>query len=219
MVDEAKELRKVMVPCSSCVKRTSHDVLFETSQQDDHTLDTYALLECRGCFNISMGHRRIWTSEGRGENFIYPSPVSRKEPEWLSWLEMGVHGEKEKSVGALLKEVYRAVDGAQNRLAAMGIRAALEQVMIIKVGDLRTFDDKLDAFQDAGYISSIQRDSMRATLDVGDAAMHRAYAPSQQDLMVALQVVEGVLAPLYGHRDLVQSMADRVPPRQPKPKA
>jgi hypothetical protein len=32
-------------------------------------------------------------------------------------------------------EVYAAVDAKQYRLAAMGIRAALEQVMIMKVGD------------------------------------------------------------------------------------
>jgi hypothetical protein len=213
----AEGLRRVMAPCSSCVKQTSHDVLYETAQQDDNTLDTYALIECRGCFSISMGHRRIWTADGKTDNFFYPSPVSRREPEWLLWLEVGVHGEKERAVGEILKEVYRAVDGSQNRLAAMGIRAALEQIMITKVGDLKTFDDKLDAFQEAGYISSIQRDAMRATLDVGDAAMHRAYAPTQQDLTVALQVVEGVLAPLYGHRQLAQSMADRIPPRAPRP--
>jgi hypothetical protein len=33
---------------------------------------------------------------------------------------------------------------------------------------------------------------MRATLDVGDAAMHRAFLPIEQDLTLALDIVEGV---------------------------
>jgi hypothetical protein len=106
--------------------------------------------------------------------------------------------------------------GGQYRLAAMGIRALLEQVMIQKVGDLKTFDMKLDEFQKQGYISAIQRDAMRATLDVGDAAMHRAFVPTEQDLTLALDIVEGVLAPIYDHRTEVEKMADRVPPRAPR---
>jgi hypothetical protein len=100
----------------------------------------------------------------------------------------------------------------------MGIRALLEQVMIQKVGDLKTFDMKLDAFQNAGFISAIQRDAMRATLDVGDAAMHRGYVPTETDLKLALDIVEGVLAPIYDHRSEAEKMADRVPPRPPRPK-
>ena len=100
----------------------------------------------------------------------------------------------------------------------MGIRALLEQVMIQKVGDLKTFDMKLDEFQKQGYISAIQRDAMRATLDVGDAAMHRAFLPTEKDLTLALDIVEGVLAPIYDHRTEAEKMADRVPPRAPRPK-
>ncbi len=85
------------------------------------------------------------------------------------------------------------------------------------MGDLPTFDQKLDEFQKQGYISAIQRDAMRATLDVGDAAMHRAFLPTEQDLTLALDIVEGILAPIYDHRTEAERMADRVPPRAPRP--
>ncbi|WP_375166584.1 DUF4145 domain-containing protein [Bradyrhizobium sp. USDA 4532] len=55
----------------------------------------------------------------------------------------------------------------------MGIRSALEQIMIFKIGDKGSFNKNLDAFQQGGFISALQREAMRATLDVGDAAMHR----------------------------------------------
>jgi Domain of unknown function (DUF4145) len=147
---------------------------------------------------------------------VLQSPVSRKEPDWASSLALG----RKKEAGLcwqLLKEIYQAVDGGQHRLAAMGIRALLEQVMIPKVGDLRTFDEKLDKFQEQGYVSLIQRDAMRATLDVGDAAMHRAFKPTEQDLKIALDVVEGIFAPIFGHKDAAEKLADRVPPRVPQP--
>jgi hypothetical protein len=58
---------------------------------------------------------------------------------------------------------------------------------------------------------------MRTTLDVGDAAMHRAFLPTENDLTLALDIVEGVLAPIYDHRTEAEKMTDRVPPRRPQP--
>jgi hypothetical protein len=207
-------MKQVQAPCSSCVRKTSHDILFEKAQQDDGIQETYVLLECRGCSTISMGLQILYGGDGRAEHRYYPSPVSRKKPSWLWMLSFGLIGKKgEDTLGSLLSEIYEAVDGGQHRLAAMGIRALLEQVMIAKVGDLRSFEEKMDAFQKGGYISLIQRDAMKTTIDVGHAAMHRAFKPTEKELKVALDIVEGILAPLFDHKDAAQELADRVPPR------
>jgi hypothetical protein len=149
---------------------------------------------------------------GEADTTYYPSPVSRKEPDWLLWMDF-IGTKEENGLVSLIREVYQAVAGGQHRIAAMGIRALLEQVMIMNVGDLGGFDKKLDAFQAGGFISAMQRDAMRATLDVGDAAMHRGYKPSEQDLNTAVDVVEGVLAVIYAHREAAEQLAGRVPPR------
>jgi Domain of unknown function (DUF4145) len=162
-----------------------------------------------------MGLQRRWLDDGRVEHKYYPSPVSRKSPDWLIWLSLDFNS-NESELGKLLTEIYQALDGGQHRLAAMGVRALLERVMILKVGDLDTFDQKLDAFQKQGYISLIQRDAMRSTLDVGDAAMHRAFKPTEQDLKIALDVVEGVFSPIFGHKEEAERLGDRVPPRPPR---
>lgn len=208
----------VQAPCSECVRKTKHEVLFETHQRDEETIDTYVMMSCGGCSTISMGHQRLWITDGSVDHGYYPSPVSRKMPGWMFLWSIGLGRAKgDAAIGAVMMEVYQAVDGGQNRLAAMGIRALLEQVMIQKVGDLQGFNTKLDAFQNAGFISAIQRDAMRATLDVGDAAMHRGFVPTEKDLTLALDIVEGVLAPIYDHRTEAEKMADRVPSRRPKP--
>jgi hypothetical protein len=213
-------MKTIVAPCSSCVRETTHNVLFDTVRQDEETetVNTFSVLSCGGCSTISMMHVQHDKSDGSVECTYYPSPVSRKKPDWLLWLTLGFDSTyKESKLGGLLFEIYQAVDGGQHRLAAMGIRALLEQVMVLKVGDLPTFDQKLDEFQRKGYISLIQRDAMRATLDVGDAAMHRAFKPTEQDLKVALDVVEGVFSPIFGHMREAEKLADRVPPRAPRP--
>src|SRR5258707_2762459 len=126
--------KKIKAPCSTCVKETNHHVLFETHQADEHYNYAYAMISCGGCDTISMGIQSRWLNDGSITNEYYPSPVSRKAPVWLSFMRLGLDDNEEK-IGDLMHEVYRAVDGKQYRLAAMGIRALLEQVMILKVGD------------------------------------------------------------------------------------
>lgn len=165
MVDGA---RIVPAPCSTCLGETRHTVLYEKAQREELTLEQYAMLECCGCGRISMGYKRIWYDDQKADIEFYPAPITRKEPRWVLDLVLGFFGNDKQAIGGLLSEVYQAVANGQQRLAAMGIRAALEQVMIATIGDLRTFDDKLNAFQNAdSYLSfngtrCVQR-SMSAT--------------------------------------------------------
>lgn len=213
----AEEEQIIMAPCSNCIGQRRHKVLFETAQQEEETIEKYAMIECCGCSRISMSYQRVWKYDGSVDSDFFPSPVSRKEPDWVYWIWLGQFRTSAEQEAAkltfLLKEIYQAVHGCQYRLAAMGIRALLEQIMIMKVSDLPTFNDKLDAFQRDGYISAIQRASMSATLDVGHAAMHRGFVPSERDLNIALDVVEGVMAPIFGHANEAKALASRVPPR------
>jgi hypothetical protein len=208
-------VRETTAPCSSCIRSTAHKVLHERSVTQEDRTTKYAMLECSGCRRVSLQEHVI--SDGDVEVNFYPSPVSRKEPDWLLSLVIGLRGEaRDGELGSLLHEIYQAVRGGQHRLAAMGVRALLEQVMVSKVGDLGSFEKQLNAFQDGGYISFIQRDAMKATLEVGHAAMHRAFNPTEHDLKVALDVVEGIMAPLYAHQIEAEKMAERVPPRPPR---
>jgi hypothetical protein len=214
---ERNAMKKIQAPCSSCVRETAHDVLFETERRDEETLDTYALISCCGCAAVSMAHRKTFDGTVLYDEY-YPSPVSRKSPDWLVLLGIGPPpNPKEFEISVLATEIYQAVAGGQYWLAAMGIRALLEQVMILKVGDLRTFEQKLDEFQKQGFVSFLQRDALRNTLEIGDAAVHRGFRPTEKELKVALDIVEGVLAPIFGHREEAERLADRVPPRKRPP--
>jgi len=228
-------MKEVWAPCSSCIRETTHKVLHEHAQPDEDRTTTYSMLECAGCHRVCL-REQVFNFDGDVWYSYYPSPVSRKEPDWLPFIGMQdssaadfdfsetpfgaprASGNKndDAALGLLLHEIYQAVHGGQYRLAAMGIRALLEQIMVSKVGDLSSFEKQLDAFEKDGYISFIQRDAMKATLEVGHAAMHRAYKPTEEDVKLALDIVEGVMAPLYHHQSKAEKMADRVPPRPPR---
>jgi hypothetical protein len=64
----AETLKIVQAPCSECVRKTKHEILFETSQRDEETLDTSVMMSCGGCSTISMGHQRLWLYEGDVEH-------------------------------------------------------------------------------------------------------------------------------------------------------
>jgi hypothetical protein len=123
-------------------------------------------------------------------------------------------------IGGLFHEIYEALHGGQVRLAAMGVRAFLEQLMISKVGDHKSFQKNLDAFHKDGYISLVQRDAMNDILDAGHAVIHRFHKPSEADLNTALDIAEGIFAAINVHGDAASKVADRTPKRQraPKPK-
>ena len=126
-----------------------------------------------------MAH--TYTSPHSKDVTYYPSPVSRVLPDWIFDFEIGlVGGEEEQMIGQLLQEVYAAGRGGQYRLATMGIRAVLEQVIIAKVGDHHSFSKNLEQFYAAGYISLMQRDALDNSLEAGHAATHRFFKPTEQ---------------------------------------
>jgi hypothetical protein len=174
--------------------------------------DKYYFLECAGCGAVSMAN--LWSSSGIDEARYYPSPISRKPPDWL-WKLRFLFGADEKPLGELLHEIYEAVQGKQHRLALMGIRAFFEQLMIAKVGDHGSFAANLTAFLNGGYIAANQRSAIEHILESGHAAIHRGYQPIAEDLNTSLNIVEAITATIFLHEQEAQQVAARVPPRRP----
>jgi len=210
------QLKRVHAHCSNCLRTTKHDLLHETSTNQEESTTTYAMLQCCGCGRVCLAEQVLDLIDGTKETQFYPPPVSRKRPGWLVSLVVVA---KRADLGGLLNEIYEAVHGGQNRLAGMGIRALMEQLMISKVGDRGSFEQNLSAFHDAGYISVVQRETLSNILQLGHGAMHRAFCPKSDDLAVALDIVEGVLASIFHHPAAAEAIAGHVPPRQPSKKS
>jgi hypothetical protein len=141
--------------------------------------------------------------------FKYPPDAPRRMPDWIN------HGGQlgNDDLWDLMHQVYIAVQNDLRRLAAMGIRAAFEMVMIDKSEDRGSFVKNIDAFQAKGYLSVRQRHVIESILEAGHASIHRNWDPDPKDLDVLLDVIESVIESVYLHEHRSQDLEGRLPRR------
>ena len=165
-------------------------------------------------FLVFRGSRSLLRkSENKYQN--YPPATFRQEPRWLQELSL-VIPPPDRSVQELLEEIYVALQNDSLRLAAMGIRAVLEHVMIEKVGDQGSFGNNLNAFETQGFISKSQRTVLEPVLEAGHATIHRSFKPNQNDLVALIDITENIIESIYINQ-LRASEITKTVPRLRKP--
>lgn len=221
------EIRKAH--CNNCGGIRNHRILYDENQRWEEVVenqyeiygeDTFTLLKCEGCESITLLHED-WFSEAtdeQGHPYVnetyYPPAISRPEPRWLHSLRNPLAPEDQQLVWSLLNEIYRALHNNCLRLAVMGARALLEQIMLSKVEDQGTFGSNLDAFEASGHLSRQQRASIEPILEAGHAAIHRGFNPTTEDVNTVIDVTESIVESTFVHTEKVLQLASRVPPRQ-----
>ena len=216
---------QVQAHCNNCLGERYQNILHTEktywSQDDDDGAPivdggcTYRMLKCCGCGSISMQGEH-WFSEdfdnkGRPvkRKEYFPPATYRNEPEWLDDIENDY-------VEGILKEIYISLKSGSRRLAAMGIRACLEHVMIKEVGDHGTFIKNIDAFQAKGYISKIQREALDLIIEAGHATIHRAFHPSIKQTTVLVDITESILESIYINSSKADLLRRKIPHRKRK---
>lgn len=214
----APTIRKVH--CNTCGGDRNHHVLHvdKTRWDNDEASisggTTYEMLKCGGCDKVVLKETE-WCSEDMGDptTRYYPPATFRPKPKWLTdfWLELPFD---EQLLHDLLAEIYVALQNDQRALAAMGIRALLEKIMIAKVGDNGSFVHNLTQFESKGFVSRIQKERLDTILEAGHAAIHRRYKPSQEDLITLVDIAEGIVQTIYLHGSKVDDLKKNIPARK-----
>lgn len=221
-------IQETKAHCNACGGSRNHEVLWSENSRwegDGEAEgicggDTYELVKCRGCGSVKL-RLEEWCSEDECDeqgNLIprvtyYPSAAFRPRPRWLVDLMLQATWNDDNSVHDLLSEIYVALQNDQRALAAMGIRALLEKVMIEKSGDRGNFVSNLKAFEDAGYVSRMQRERLETILEAGHAAIHRFYKPSKVDLVTLVDIAESLIESIYIHGAKIERLKNGIPPR------
>lgn len=206
--------------CNACGGDRNHVVLHQVkekwSDEDNgfHGTDTYETLQCAGCNAIKLRHVATYPGEPDASISYFPPAVFRPRPRWFIELELDLFLEDD-SVIDLLNEVYVALQHSLLRVAAMGVRALLETVMIAKVGDTGSFAANVSAFENDGYVSRVQKERLLAILEAGHAAIHRGYQPSREDVITLVDITEHIIESVYVHDKKVKKLKTRTPKRPP----
>jgi hypothetical protein len=213
-----KEDKNIKLPCRRCGLATNHVIKHvETVANDAERAfldDRYEVVKCLGCDCVTIRHLfselDYIDDEIKTNAVFYPPLTFRKWPEWAKSLD--------QTLQDLLYQVYVAVHNKLNRLAAMGIRAILEYLMVSQQTDKGTFHENLEAFEKSGAISTAQKETLRIILDAGSATIHRGYNPQEIDVISILDITELVLKDIFVNRPAMQSLKQRIPPRPQKNK-
>ena len=116
----------------------------------------------------------------------------------------------------LIVEVYVALENGAPTLAAMGVRAIIETIMINTVGDQGSFKNNLVEMKDKGWISQIDVNNLTAVIDVGSAAIHRGHRPSLDDTIRALDIAEILVKRVHLDKNAILALKKSTPSRRPK---
>lgn len=214
---------KIRLHCNYCLGERWHTTLYKITKEhveeyDEpgnvyHEICEYCLAECNGCESISL-HTEWWCS-GQSEKLIsqWPPKMSRRQPKWLAdlFFTENIYNPYKRE---FLNEIYVSLKNDNLRLAVLGIRALLEQIMVESVEDQGTFGENLAKFEADGYISKAQKEAIAPVIEAGHVSMHRGYKPSKEEVEVIMDVVENVIESIYITKKKASGL--KIPPRVKK---
>jgi len=197
--------------CNKCRLDTLHDVVADHGisvpgmvlhGKDMGRNEHYMIVKCRGCIEVhflkvrigsedtiwAMGYEHPFDCPLLQSNFP-PRNIARQQPAWIENLDADLRD--------LIEQTYRALHSGADRLAVMGTRAILEWAIIDKCNDQGTFTKNVSKFIDDGYLAESNRDAVIAALDVGSAAIHRAYSPDLDAISDVFEIVESIIHSVY----------------------
>ena len=146
--------------CNRCNNSTRHNIVHsERVVLEDEIAegcsvtywDDYTLLKCSGCDTVHLKHESAFSEitglDGEPEvtTTIYPPRISRNKPAWFGSID-GPFWTGKSEIEQLLEEIYAALHNNSLRLAAMGVRALLDFIMIDKVGDNGSIGENVKVF-------------------------------------------------------------------------
>jgi hypothetical protein len=144
----------------------------------------------------------------QGDSLFFKSNIFEGKPDWYELLD--------DTKKALILEIDRAISNKLEALPTIGLRTLLETVMVEKIGDARTFHEKVKCFTKEGYVTPKMADALSHVLDAGNASAHRAYFPSKEDLTTCLELVKHLMHGIYILSPSVDKVAENTPKREKK---
>lgn len=216
--------KDTLAQCSSCRRDTKHKILKETStshSRDDpqyeaqfgeriYWTNIYEIVQCQICDAVGFRRRTWFNPTEEWDSAEYPPPKPKELPSW--------HARLPPKLADLAVEVYRAVECDSRRLALMGIRSLLDLLATDRVGDIGSFEEKVDGLVTAGVVTARNRTALLAAIDAGSAAVHRGHQPSTEDLDRALDITETILSSVYHLPIVGDQLRLTTPPRPPRSK-
>lgn len=209
-MDGKEENEVVRAHCNQCGGSRNGFVRAEYIKTEENDLslvswtDTFRVLQCCGCDSIIVQHQHYFSEDGEFEvnpltgeeswipnikTTYFPPARVRSLPRWFSELENA-----DGLLAEVLTEVYTALEANSLILATAGARILLDRAMVRLLDeDAGGFAEKLRAMTVKGMIGKEDQELLDVMTDAGNAASHRGYRPSRENLETILDTIENLL--------------------------
>ena len=119
------------------------------------------------------------------EEFHYYPPLPfRIRPEWYKKLA--------RNYKVVLNEIYKALDESLFILASIGARTAIDKLMVDRIGDAGSFENKLKQLVERGVIDKTDKEILSSVINTGSASAHRSFCPNQRHLRHIMDILETI---------------------------
>ena len=198
--------------CRICQHETGHWPLasgeikgsYKKLQREESSIQTFHVMQCKDCGATTYCiDTRIHPGPMIGDSYIesteyFPPLPLRTKPAWYKSLPNGYQ--------AILDEVYNAIDSSLFVLSSTGVRTALDQLIVEKIGDLGNFKAKVKNLVDTGIIDETEAEMLLAVIDAGSASAHRGYKPEQENFSHMMDILEAIFYKLLIEPDLKKDL-------------
>lgn len=216
--------------CPTCRREQNCDLIGQTykpwSYRDNQGNGcdggiTHSLLECRGC-NTVFYEKSSWNDndldhwyddEGRIQTEAvqtketFPRPPSRPMPEWFERLEF-----EDGQFGKILAEAYKAFDENCLILTSIGLRTALDRgTEKLGIDTALPFYEKLKSLRDGGWIGDTEHDLLDVLTNAGNAAAHRGWSPTDEEVGHLLDVLENFIQRTFINGKRALALRENIP--------
>jgi hypothetical protein len=99
----------------------------------------------------------------------------------------------------------------------MGTRTLVDMMLNALVGDIGGFSAKLNEAVSRGMLTPTQRQTVGAAVEAGNAATHRGFRPTHEQVLDALDIVEHALCDNFVMGAASNRLAASIPPRSKGP--
>lgn len=124
-----------------------------------------------------------------GRTSQWPKPYIWDRPSWLPVLET-----RNPDLHSLLKELYTALDADLRVLSGIGMRTVFEcTAEMLGVDRAGSFSEKLKSLTSDQHIGGRERELLSNLTEAGNAAAHRGWSPSDDELQEMMNILTAFL--------------------------
>lgn len=209
--------KEYKLPCRKCDGATYHKV-FHSVHVHEHengigVWQDFEIICCQGCRDISFRCTSSCSED------IEPDPETG-EPVFIKDVELypnRIAGRKQvknmyllpKPVLDIYKETHGAICSRLNILAGIGIRTLVESICLEKNAKGTNLEKKIEDLVSKGILTRDNAETLHSTRLLGNKSAHKITPPTDEELDIALDIVENLIKAVY----IIPYKATKLPKR------